>query len=38
MTREFVMTELFDASWDSQKLDDDELRLLQDILLRNPSC
>lgn len=30
------MTELFDASWKEQKLADDELRLLQDILLRNP--
>jgi len=35
MIREFVMTELFDASWEEQKLTDNDLRILQDELLRN---
>jgi len=38
MKREFVMTEWFDASWEEQSLSDEHLRLLQDELLRNPSC
>jgi len=35
MIREFVMTELFDSSWEDQRLTDDDLFLLQDELLRN---
>ena len=36
MIREFVMTTLFDAKWKEQESSDDDLRLLQDELLRNP--
>ena len=38
MTRLFVMTELFDASWEDQHLADVDLQLLQCDLLRNPKC
>ena len=36
MKREFVMTEWFDSSWEEQDLNDENLRLLQGELLRNP--
>jgi hypothetical protein len=36
MKREFVMTEWFDASWEKQNLIDEDLRMLQGELLRNP--
>ena len=38
MKREFVMTEWFDATWDSEGLSDDDLRFLQIELLQDPTC
>jgi hypothetical protein len=38
MIRLFIMTELFDAAWENQHLFDDDLKLLQGDLLRNPIC
>jgi len=38
MKREFVMTEWFDASWKELSLSDENLRILQAELLRDPKC
>ena len=36
MTREFIMTLVFDRLWSSLKLTDDDLRKLQTALMTNP--
>lgn len=36
MLRSFIMTELFDASWEDLHLSDNDLQLLQAELLHNP--
>jgi len=38
MTREFVMMPEFDRQWQNMGLDDDELRQLQETLLKNPKA
>jgi len=38
MTREFVMMPEFDRQWQKLGLDDNELRQLQETLLRNPKA
>jgi hypothetical protein len=38
MIRLFIMTKLFDASWENLHLSDDDLKLLQGDLLRSPTC
>jgi len=36
MTREFIMVSIFDKNWDKLHLTDDELRELQNYLMKNP--
>ncbi|MCL2353073.1 MAG: type II toxin-antitoxin system RelE/ParE family toxin [Defluviitaleaceae bacterium] len=36
MTREFIMTKTFDKLWSSLALNDEDLRQLQNMLLKNP--
>ena len=36
MTREFIMTPEFDKNWDDLGLNDDDLKELQEEILRNP--
>ena len=38
MTREFVMMPEFDRQWFKQGLTDDDLRQLQEVLLKNPKA
>ena len=38
MTREFVMMPEFDCQWQNLGLDDNELRQLQETLLKNPKA
>jgi hypothetical protein len=37
MTREFIMTELFDVLWEKLDLEEDDLKEFQNFLLEDPS-
>jgi len=38
MTREFIMTPVFDKNWKSLRLTDDDLKAIQEYLLKNPGA